>query len=200
VTLSKNDEMAATRVTEHPDLSPVFGELDEERAERASERLAAADERLAGVVEILNERGGVGFASDGVALEQEISGQAMIKVLVENEKRSVGFAAELRPRNFFADADHPWQPGRPPLVMATDAWDVDGAVSVRYKTRVAGRPYTILEQIVELSEQRYDTVESAVEAFVAACEQLAELALSREPTLPGWKPEIPASVGAPPIA
>ena len=198
--LSKNDAMAATRITEHPELSPVFGELDEERAERVRERLTAADARLAGIVETLNERGGVGFSSEGVVLEQEISGQAMIRVLVENEKRSVGFAAQLRPRNFFADPEHPWQPGRPPLVMATDAWDVDGAVSVRYKTRVAGRPYTIAEQIVEVPEQRYDTVESAVEAFVAACEQLAELALSREPTLPGWKPEIPASVGAPRIA
>ena len=198
--VSNNDDMTATRVTLRPELAPVFGEVDDERAERLYERLAAADALLSGIVETLNERGGIGFKSDGVLLEQEISGQAMIKVLVENEKRSVGFAAELRPRNFFADEDHPWQPGRPPLVMATDAWDVDGAVSVRYKTRVAGRPYTIAEQMVEISEQRYDTVESAVEAFVAACEQLAELALSREPTLPGWKPEIPASVGAPRIA
>jgi hypothetical protein len=198
--LSKNDEMAATRVILRPDLSPVFGVLDHESAERVHERLAAADALLAGIVEILNERGGVGFSSDGVLVEQEVSGQAMVRVLVENEKRSVGFAAELRPRNFFADAEHPWQPGRPPLVMATDAWDVDGAVSVRYKTRVAGRPFTIAEQLVELTEQRYDTAELAAEAFVAACEELAELALSREPSLPGWKPEIPASVGATPLA
>ena len=71
---------------------------------------------------------------------------------------------------------------------------------MRYKTRVAGRPFTILEQVVEIAETRHDSVESAVEAFVAACERLAGLALSREPTLAGWKPEIPASVGAPPIA
>ena len=192
--------MTTIRITERPDLSPVFGELDEEPAAQASDRLAAADAQLASVAETLNERGGVGFTTDGVVVEREISGQTMIKVLVENEKRSVGFAAELRPRNFFGDPEHPWQPGRPPMVMATDAWDVEGAVSVRYKTRVAGRPFTILEQVVEIAETRHDSVESALEAFVAACDRLAGLALSREPTLAGWKPEIPASVGAPPIA
>jgi hypothetical protein len=188
------------RITERPDLSPVLGELDEEPAAQASDRLAAADAQLASVAETLNERGGVGFTTHGVVVEREISGQTMIKVLVENEKRSVGFAAELRPRNFFGDPEYPWQPGRPPMAMATDAWDVEGAVSVRYKTRVAGRPFTILEQVVEIAETRHDSVGSAVEAFVAACERLAGLALSREPTLAGWKPEIPASVGAPPIA
>ena len=192
--------MTTIRITERPDLSPVLGELDEEPAAQASDRLAAADAQLASVAETLNERGGVGFTTDGVVVEREISGQTMIKVLVENEKRSVVFGAELRPRNFFADPEHPWQPGRPPMVMATDAWDVEGAVSVRYKTRVSGRPFTILEQVVAIAERHYDTAESAVEAFVAACDRLAELALSREPTLPGWKPEIPASVGAPPIA
>ena len=192
--------MTTIRITERPDLSPVFGELDEEPAVQASDRLAAADAQLASVAETLNERGGVGFTTHGVVVEREISGQTMIKVLVENEKRSVGFAAELRPRNFFGDPEHPWQPGRTPMMMATDAWDVEGAVSVRYKTRVGGRPFTILEQVVEIAETRHDSVGSAVEAFVAACERLAGLALSREPTLAGWKPEIPASVGAPPIA
>ena len=54
-----------------------------------------------------------------------------------------------------------------------------------------GRPYTIQEQVVELDEERYETPESAVEAFVAACEKLVELALSRDPTVAAWKPEIP---------
>jgi hypothetical protein len=192
--------MTMTRITERPDLSGVFGELEEERARHATDRLADADAQLTAVAETLNERGGVGFTTDGVVVERELSGQTMIKVVVENEKRSVVFGAELRPRNFFGDPEHPWQPGRPPLAMATDAWDVEGAVSVRYKTRVGGRPFTILEQLVELAETRYETAESAVDAFVAACDRLAGLALSREPTLPGWKPEIPASVGAPPIA
>ncbi len=190
--------MASVPITEKPDLSPVLGELAEEAAMQMTARLEEADTRLGGVVGSLNEQGGVGFATEGVVLETEISGQAMIKILVENQKGSVGFGAELRPRNFFGDEDHPWQPGRPPMVMATDGWDVEGSVSVRFKTRVAGRPYTIQEQVFELREKRYETPESAVEAFAAACEKLAELARSREPTLAGWKPDVPASVGGPP--
>jgi hypothetical protein len=34
---------------------------------------------------------------------------------------------------------------------------------------------------------------------VATCDKLIELALSKEPKVAGWKPEIPESVGAPPI-
>jgi hypothetical protein len=192
--------MATVRVSEKPDLSPVFGELEEELTGETLAQLCAADDRLAGAVEQLNERGGIGFATEGVVLETETSGQAMLKVLVENEKRNVGFGAEIRPGNFFGDEEHPWQPGRPPMVMSTDSWDVEGGVSVRFKTRVAGRPYTIQEQVAEIAEKHYDTVESAVAAFVAACDRLAELALSREPTVAGWKPEIPASVGGPPVA
>ena len=82
--------------------------------------------------------------------------------------------------------------------MATDAWDVEGAVNVRFKTRVATRPYTIQEQVFAIDEARYETAESAVEAFVAACEKLVELALSRDPTVAAWKPEIPEEVGGPP--
>jgi hypothetical protein len=192
--------MPAERITEKPDLSPVLGELDEQQSEVLTAKLASADERLAALADTLNEKGGVGFATEGVVVETEWSGQAMIKVLVENEKRNVGFGAELRPQNFFGDEDNPWQPGRPPMKMSTDAWDVAGEVSVRFKTRVGGRPYTIQEQVVELNEQRYDTAEEAVDAFVAACEKLEELALSKEPKVAGWKPDIPESVGAPPIA
>ena len=130
--------MATERITEKPNLSPVLGELEEDRGEALTEQLAGADERLAKLAETLNERGGVGFATEGVVLEKEWSGQALIKMMVENEKRNVGFAAELRPQNFFGDEDNPWQPGRPPMVMSTDAWDVAGEVSVRFKTRVAG--------------------------------------------------------------
>ncbi len=85
------------------------------------------------------------------------------------------------------------------MTMSTDAWDVAGEVSVRFKTRVGGRPYTIQEQVVELAEKRYETAGEAVEAFVATCGKLVELALSKEPNVAGWKPEIPESVGAPPI-
>jgi len=192
--------MPTERITDKPDLSPVLGELEENEAAALTEQLAGADERIAAMAEKLNEAGGVGFATVGVVVEQEWSGQAMIKMLVENEKRNVGFGAELRPQNFFGDENNPWQPGRPPMVMATDAWDVAGEVSVRFKTRVGGRPYTIQEQVVELTEKRYETAEEAVAAFVEACDKLIELALSKEPKLAGWKPDIPESVGAPPIA
>ena len=192
--------MPTERITDKPDLAPVLGELDEEQAAALTGQLAGADERIAALAEKLNEAGGVGFATEGVVLEQEWSGQAMIKMLVENEKRNVGFGAELRPQNFFGDENNPWQPGRPPMVMATDAWDVAGEVSVRFKTRVGGRPYTIQEQVVELAEKRYETAEEAVDAFVATCEKLEELALSKDPKVAGWKPDIPESVGAPPIA
>ena len=192
--------MPTERITDQPDLSPVLGELEEEQAAALTEQLTLADERITTLTEKLNEAGGVGFATEGVVLEREWSGQAMIKMLVENEKRNVGFAAELRPQNFFGDENNPWQPGRPPMVMATDAWDVAGEVSVRFKTRVGGRPYTIQEQVVELTEKRYETAEEAVAAFVEACDKLIELALSKEPKLAGWKPDIPESVGAPPIA
>ena len=192
--------MPTERITDKPDLSPVLGELEENEAAALTEQLAGADERIASLAEKLNEAGGVGFATEGVVVEQEWSGQAMIKMLVENEKRNVGFGAELRPRNFFGDENNPWQPGRPPMVMSTDAWDVAGEISVRFKTRVGGRPYTIQEQVVELAEKRYETAGEAVAAFVDACDKLIELALSKEPKVAGWKPDIPESVGAPPIA
>jgi hypothetical protein len=192
--------VASVRITESPDLSPVFGKLDDERAASVQTRLAAIDERLTTLAEELNEAGGVGFATEGVLLDSELSGQAMVKFLVENTKRSVAFGAEIRPGNFFGDEENPWQPGQPPMVMWTEIWDVEGAVSVRFKTRVAGRPYTIQETIVDIPEKRYVTLEGVLKAFEAAAEKLAELARSREPTLPSWKPEIPESVGAPPIA
>lgn len=182
--------MATQRIsTDHPDLAPVFGVLDAAQRARVVELLEAADARLAAVHEALAERTDGGWETEGVVLETEVSGQAMIKVSVEDAKGTLTFAAELRPRNFFGDEEHPWQPGKPPLQMATDAWDVDGSVDVRFKTRVAGRPYTIQEQVVELEERRYETPEGAAEAFAASCEELAELALSREATVAAWKPE-----------
>ena len=192
--------MPTERITDKPDLAPVLGELEEEQATALTVQLAGADERLDALAENLNEAGGLGFATEGVVIEREWSGQSMIKMLVENEKRNVGFAAELRPQNFFGDENNPWQPGRPPMVMSTDAWDVAGEVSVRFKTRVGGRPYTIQEQVVELPEKRYENADDAVAAFVEACDRLIELALSKPPKVAGWKPDIPESVGAPPIA
>jgi hypothetical protein len=193
--------MATTRISsDQPDLSPVFGKQDEDAAAMLAEILAGADSAVTETVGKLNEQAAdAGFDTDGVVLETEVSGQAMVRVQVENAKRSVTFAAELRPHNFYGDEENPWQPGRPPLVMATDGWNVDAAVSVRYKTRVQSRPYTIQEQIEELEEERFETPEAAARGFAAVCERLAELALSREPTVAGWKPEIPEEVGGPPI-
>ena len=188
--------MTASRISdEKPDLSPVLGELDEEQAGRLQTELSAADEALTGVVTTLDQRGGDGFHSEGVILEREVSGQALIRVLLEDAKGAVGFGAELRPKNFYANDGNPWQPGRPPMVMDTSGWDVGGEVTVRYKTRVGARPYTIQEQVLELEEERYDSADEAVAAFAARCEQLADLALSRDPTVAAWKPEIPESVG-----
>jgi hypothetical protein len=193
--------MATTRIsTEQPDLTPVFGELEENAAARLTEILSGVDARIAETVGKLNEQiDDAGFETDGVVLEAELSGQAMVRVHVENAKRSVTFAAELRPHNFYGDEENPWQPGRAPMVMATDGWNVDAAVSVRYKTRVQSRPYTIQEQIEEIEEERFGTAEAAAEGFAAVCEQLSELALSKEPTVAAWKPEIPEEVGGPPI-
>lgn len=190
--------MTTVRITERPDLAPILGELDEGITGNILDDLGGADAKLAGAADELNARGGADFTTEGVMLESEISEQTMIKTLVENVKGTVGFSAELRPRNFYGDAENPWQPGRPPMRMATDAWDVEGAVNVRFKTRVATRPYTIQEQVFALDEERYETPESAVGAFVGACEELVELALSRDLTVAAWKPEIPDEVGGPP--
>ena len=124
----------------------------------------------------------------------------MIRVLVENAKRNVSFSAEIRPGNFFGDEENPWQPGQPPMKMWTETWDVEGAVSVRFKTRVAGRPYTIQEQIVEIPEKRFVTIDATLKAFAAAADKLVELGALARADGQAWKPEIPESVGAPPIA
>jgi hypothetical protein len=185
--------MATIRIsTDHPDLAPVLGTLDEDRLARIAELLEAADSRLSAVHQALSEQTGSTWKTDGVVLETSISGQASIDVIVEEPAGKVTFSAQLRPRNFFPTEDTMWQPGRPPLVMATDAWDVEGGVDVRFRTRVAGRPYTIQERIVDREEQRYDDPVSAVEAFAALADELAELALSREPTVEAWRPEEPA--------
>ena len=72
--------MPTERITDQPDLSPVLGELEEEQAAALTEQLTLADERITTLTEKLNEAGGVGFATEGVVLEREWSGQAMIKI------------------------------------------------------------------------------------------------------------------------
>jgi len=184
--------VATTRITsEQPDLSPVLGALDEEQRVAILAALGAADARLSAVRETLAAQGERDWRTEGVVLETSISGQTSIDVVVEESTGKLSFSAQLRPRNFFPAETGMWQPGRPPLQMMTDAWDVDGGVAIRFRTRVSGRPYTIQQQVEEIAEQRYDDPRAAVEAFAAVCERLAELALSREATVEAWKPEEP---------
>ena len=182
--------MATNRIsTDHPDLTPVFGTLDDDRAARVNELLEQADARLSDLLEKLAATTGTVWKSDGVVLETAVSGQASIDVLVEEAGGKVSFALQLRPRNFFPTEEEMWYPGRKPLVMATDAWDIDGSVAVRFKTRVQGRPYTIQEPVAEIEEKRYEEAVAAAEAFAARADELIELALSRDPTVEAWHPE-----------
>ena len=101
-------------------------------------------------------------------LETSDLGAGLDRRVVEEPAGKITFSAQLRPRNYFPTEEGMWQPGRRPLVMATDAWDVEGGVDVRFKTRVTGRPYTIQEQVVELAETRYEGPVEAVEAFASS--------------------------------
>ncbi|HWE81169.1 MAG TPA: hypothetical protein VG265_05940 [Gaiellaceae bacterium] len=179
--------MPSTPISDHPDLAPVFGQLDDDQRGRIAELLGEADARLAEAYEHLASQGT--WNTEGVVLTTEVSGQASIDVLMEESAGKLTFEAQLRPSNYFPTEEGMWQPGRPPLVMATDGWDVDGAVSVRFRTRVAGRPYTIQEQVRQIEEARYDTPIAAAEAFAKACEKLAKLAASRDATVVAWKPD-----------
>jgi hypothetical protein len=179
--------MPSTPITDHPDLTPVFGRLDDEHRDRIDELLTEAHARLAETHEHLSSQGT--WHTEGVVITTEISGQASVDVLMEESAGKLTFEAQLRPSNYFPSEEAMWQPGRPPLVMATDGWDVDGAVSVRFRTRVAGRPYTIQEQVRQIEEARYDAPVAAAEAFAKVCEKLAKLATSREATVEAWKPD-----------
>ncbi len=181
--------MATAHIPEHPDLSPALGPLEGAQQERIFELLEAADAQISEAHEHLTGQGSV-WKSEGVVLTTELSGQASIDVRVEETGGKITFEAQLRPRNYFPSEEAMWTPGRPPMVMATDGWDVDGGVSVRFRTRVANRPYTIQEQVVELAEQRFTTAVEAAEAFASLCEQLAQLARSREATVEAWKPDL----------
>ncbi|HEY4346434.1 MAG TPA: hypothetical protein VGM80_02520 [Gaiellaceae bacterium] len=180
--------MASIPVSESPDLTTVFGPLDDEQSARISELLEGAQARMTGVHEHLTAQGST-WKTDGVVVSNELSGQASVDILIEEANGKVTFEAQLRPRNYFPTEEGMWQPGRPPLKMATDGWDADGGVSVRFKTRVANRPYTIQEQVSELAEKRYATPVEAAEGFAAMCDKLAKLASSREPTVLAWKPD-----------
>jgi hypothetical protein len=183
--------------TDHPDLAPVLGPLDDDQRARSLELLEAADVRLSELASELAARSELEWRDEGVVLALADSGQTSLDALVEEASGKITFTAQLRPRNFFPTEPGMWAPGRPPLQMETDAWDVDGMVAVRFRTRVSGRPYTMQNQVVELEERRYDEPLAAVEAFCGLCAQLVELALSREPSVDAWRPPEPEGGEAP---
>ncbi len=174
--------------TESPDLSPVLGQLSDEQHANVLAQLEAADRRLSEAAAALAERGPLTWRWAGVVLELADSGQTSIDAVLQEMTAKLSFTAQLRPWNFFPTEAGMWQPGKRPLQMATDAWDVDGAISVRFKTRVAGRPFTIQQHALEFPEERYGDAVSAAVGFASRCVELAELALSREPSVEAWKP------------
>jgi hypothetical protein len=185
--------MPAIRIsTDHPDLAPALGPLDEDQQARIAGLLEGADVKMTEAYEHLRAQGSA-WTTEGVVLTTEISGQASLDVLLEESAGKITFEAQLRPRNYFPTEEAMWQPGRAPMVMATDGWDVEGGVKVRFRTRVANRPYTIQEQVVELEETRYESPVEAVEAFAAMCAKLSTLARSREATVESWKPDLATS-------
>ena len=96
------------------------------------------------------------------------------------------FETSLRPRNFFSES--PWQPGRAPRSMITNAWDTDGYIRVMVRRLVGGHKYTIQETGAEIDELHFESAVEAAAGLAAVCEQLAELARSREATVDAWTP------------
>ena len=96
-----------------PDLSAVFGPLDDARRAAVQEQLDAAGETLGGLAAALGERSGRAWTSSGAAIEVFDSGQAMVKGVVEDSSDGITFTVEARPSNFFDD-ERPWRPGEAP--------------------------------------------------------------------------------------
>ena len=162
------------------DLTPVFGAVDDETKVRVLEELRRADAALVGV------RDELGLEGDGLTLERYPSGQAEVTGILRGGEGKLTFETGLRPRNFFSES--PWQPGRAPRAMMTKAWDADGYIRVMVRRPVGGHKYTIQETGAEIDEQHFDSAVEAAAGLAAVCEQLAELARSREPTVDAWTP------------
>ena len=172
------------------DISLVLGELGEERRGQIQEQLDGIDRRLEELTETLAERSGrESWQPDTVRVEVFESGQSMIKAGVSDPEEGMEFGVELRPSNFF-DAGSPWRPGQPPRPMNTTAWDVEGEALVRRVAKVSGRKYTIQESVAELEEQRLDSAEEAVAVFVKYVDDMAELAVSRDPVVAAWQSDV----------
>jgi hypothetical protein len=172
------------------DISLVLGDLEGDRRAQIQEQLDAAGSRLQELMASLAEKSGrTSWATRGVYVEVFESGQSMIKGAVRDPEEQMEFNVELRPSNFFDEA-RPWRPGEPPRPMSSSAWDVEGEALVNRVAKVSGRKYTIQENVAELDEQRFDSPEDAVAAFVKYVNELAELALSREPTTAAWQSDV----------
>jgi hypothetical protein len=179
-----------------PDLSVVFGELDDAQRVHVQEQLDLAGARLTELAATLAERSGRPWETSGVNVELYDSGQAMVNGVVDDPVDGITFTVELRPSNFFDD-ERPWRPGEMPRPMATDAWDVEGEALVLKVVRISGRKYTIQESAAELEEQRHYTPETAAEALASCAERLAELALARGPVAVSWQSDVD-EIGTPP--
>jgi hypothetical protein len=162
------------------DLAPVFGELDDETRGQVLEELRRADATLGAL------RDELALEGEPVTLAQYPSGQTEVVASLKGAGGKLSFEAGLRPRNFFSE--NPWHPGRAPRAMMTDAWDVDGAVKVTVRRLLGTHKYTIEESAEEIEEQRYESPVEAAAALASACDQLAALARSREPTVEAWAP------------
>jgi hypothetical protein len=172
------------------DISLVLGDLEGDRRTQIQEQLDAAGSRLEELKASLAERSGrSSWTTRGVYVEVFESGQSMIKGAVKDPEEQMEFNVELRPSNFFDEA-RPWRPGEPPRPMSSSAWDVEGEALVNRVAKVSGRKYTIQENVAELDEQRFDSPEDAVAAFAQYVNELAELALSRDPTTEAWKSDV----------
>jgi hypothetical protein len=193
-----SDEELTGEEPQAPDLSVVFGELDDARRAAVQEQLDAAGAALTQLAAALGERSGRTWATSGTGIEVYDSGQAMVTGSVGDDSEGITFTLELRPGNFFDD-ERPWRPGEAPRPMSTDAWDVEGEALVLKVTRVSGRKYTIQETAAELEEQRFDTPEAAAAAFASYATELAQLALSREPVAASWQSDID-EIGTPPVS
>jgi hypothetical protein len=180
-----------------PDLALVLGDISDDQRTAIQEQLDAVDARLTELTAALTERSGRdSWATKGVRVEVYESGQAMIKGGVEDTEEEMEFNVELRPSNFFDEA-RPWRPGQPPLHMQTSSWNVEGEALVMRVAKVSGRKYTIQETAAELEEQSFDSPEAAVAGFAKYVDDLAEIALSRDPTTEAWQSDVDEYGSAP---
>jgi len=178
-------EISQAVTAEDLDLTPVFGELDDDTKARVLEELRRAEAALARIRDELELEG------EALTLQRYPSGQTEVSSSLKGAAGKLTFEVGLRPRNFFSES--PWQPGRPARTMVTDAWDVDGAVKVMVRRPLGKHKYTIEETPEEIEEQRYESAADAAAALAAVADRIAELARSREPTIDAWAPPEPAT-------